>query len=203
MMAVQPLAEHPLADRDRCISVRSVKTSAAPRFVIAFDDEGRKSVFEAIAVRLEYAELVLHEEECERVERARRTEPDEVRRAHVEMWLEYRCALAPDRAIDAVGSDYEIRVLAPADRVECLDTCDVAIEAYVHAERRGPPVQDVEQSAARYPAEAVSARGYRPVVNDDVDVVPVREMLDDAAIRFGVRIAEVLERLVREDDSPP
>ena len=59
-----------------------------------------------------------------------------------------------------------------------------------------------EELLAGDAGEAVAAGGDRAAAHVDVDVVPVREGALDGGERLGVGGAEVLERLIREDDAP-
>ena len=198
----EPLAEQRLAGGDGLRGVHAVEARRAPRGLVALDDERRGALVEAVAVRLEDAVRVLDEVEGEGVEGERRAEPDEARRARVEVRAEGGGVAAADGAVDAVGGDHDVGAAEP-ERVEVAVVAHVGAEAQGDAERRGALLQDAQQRAARDAAEAVAAGGDPTPVDDDVDVVPVGEVGGDRAERRLVGGAEVLERLVGEHDAPP
>ncbi len=203
MVTVQPLAEHPLADRDRFGGVGGVEPGASPRVFVAFDDEGRKSVFESIAVRLEHAEFVLDEEECERVERTRGAEPDEVCRAHIEMRLE-----------DRLRVRWRIALLTPSAATMRSASRQPSNES------RAPILATLQLKRTSTPSD--TARRYRmsrrvrraiplkPCPPEVMVVSPMTTSMSSQcakcstilAVRFLVGVAEVFERLVGEDDAP-
>src|SRR6185437_1211328 len=133
-MSVEPLAEQPLADCYRPWCIRRIESGVSPGCIVAFDDERGESILESVAMCLENAELVLNEEERERIERTRCAEPDEMCGAYVEVRPEYRGALVSYRAVDTIGGDDEIGVVTAMDRFERLQACDVAVEANVDHE---------------------------------------------------------------------
>jgi hypothetical protein len=63
-------------------------------------------------------------------------------------------------------------------------------------------VQDLKELAPGDPAEAMTARGYDTPSEVDIDVIPVREVVGDALVRFRVCRLQVCQRLVGEDDAP-
>jgi hypothetical protein len=73
----------------------------------------------------------------------------------------------------------------------------------VDAEVRGASREDLQQRTTRDTAEAVPARRDRHALHVDVDVVPVREVIDDGLVRLGISGAEVLHRLVGEHHAQP
>ena len=109
-MLAKPLGEHRFAGGDGGIGVHAIEPGRAPRRLVALDDERGHAIVEAVAVRLEDAVRVLHDEECECVERQRCTEPDEARGTNVEVGLERQREFGPDGAVDAIGSDNHVRV---------------------------------------------------------------------------------------------
>lgn len=79
---------------------------------------------------------------------------------------------------------------------------NVSAELESDAKLRASLLEDLEKFFASYSAEAVSAGCDAPPVDEDVDVVPVREVGGDCAEGRLVGGAEVLQGLVGEDDSP-
>ncbi len=199
---VEPGREHPLALGDRGGGVHPVEPGGAPGGLVALDDEGRLPLVEAVRVHLEDAVRVLDHDEREGVEAARGAEPRVLRLPHVEVGAEVLRVLAADRAVDAVGGDDEIRVAEP-EGGEVGVVAHLGLEADVDAHVARALLEDGEQPLARDPAEAVSAGSDRDALEVDVDVVPVGEVVGDRLVGGRIGVAEVLERLIGEDDAPP
>jgi hypothetical protein len=148
-------------------------------------------------VHLEDAVLVLHEDEGEGVEQLRRAQPDEAGRAHVQVGAEVGRVLRAEPAVHPVRGDHQVHA------VQVAVVATSVLEAEVGAEGGGAVAEDLEELDARDAGEAVPARGDGGAAEVDVDVVPVREVVGDLAVRLGIGLAQVAERLVGEDDTPP
>ncbi len=68
-MSREPGREQPLAGGDGAVRVEPIEPRACPRRFIALDDERRKALIEAIAVRLKNTVRILDEVEREGLER--------------------------------------------------------------------------------------------------------------------------------------
>src|SRR5262249_17505677 len=71
----------------------------------------------------------------------------------------------------------------------------------MHALLAAARMQELEQRDARQAAEAVAAAPRHMAFVVDRDVVPIGEFLADARIGWGVMTQELVERVVREDDT--
>ena len=190
------LREQLLAEGDRGFLVHRVEAGLAPDRLGRLDDEGRMRGVEAIGVRLEPAVLGFLEGEGEGVEQLRRAEPDEAAQAQVDVGLIRRGELAADAAVEAVAGDDQVGIGIG------FGAFHVGVEDQLHADLFAAPLQDVEQALAADAAKAVSARGDLRAADVDLDVVPVREAVEDLRRAFGVGGLQVAERLVGEDDAP-
>ena len=106
------------------------------------------------------------------------------------------CGVAEAR-VGAVGGDDEI-VVVPLR----IGGIALGLEMQRDAELACAVLQDLEQPLAADADEAVAGRSDRLAAEVDVDVVPVREFVGDDLSRIPDRCAEVLDRLVGEDDAP-
>src|SRR5579871_3624170 len=88
VMSAQVRLEEALAERQRLLGSRGVEAVSEPRFLAALHDERAELRIEAIGMNGEPAVLGLFENKRERVERQRRTEPDETATALVELRTE-------------------------------------------------------------------------------------------------------------------
>jgi hypothetical protein len=78
---------------------------------------------------------------------------------------------------------------------------DLRLVAQRHAERRAALLEDREQRLPGHAREAVAGGGQHLPAVVDVDVVPVGEGAGDRGVSLRVRLAEVVERRVREHDA--
>ncbi len=195
-VAVQRLDEELLAEGDRLFLLHAVEAGLLPDLFRRLDDEGRVGRVEPVGVRLEPAVRRLLEVEGERVEQARRAEPDEAVAPHVDVGLVGGGELAADAAVEAVAGDDEVGVGVVGGRL------DVGLEHQLDADFLAARLQDVEQALAADAAEAVAAGDDLRAADVDLDVVPVVERVED--LRRGGRVGrlQVAERLVGEDDAP-
>ena len=198
-MAVEARGEEPLAEADAFLLAHPVEAGAPPHVLRRLDDERRRVAVELVDVRLEPAVLRLLERERERVEALLRAEPDEAASPRVDLRPEHVRIARADRAVDAVAGDHEIGVVLGRDRAL---VGDVGLEHELDAELLAAGLQDVEQPLAADAAEAVAARRDLVALEEDVDVVPVIERLQDRARRGLVGGDEIAERLVGEHDAP-
>ena len=200
-MPFEPRRKQGFACRHRAVQIQPVEPGAAPRRLIAFDDEGGRVLVEAITVRLEHPVLVLDEVERERSERERGAQPDELRPADVEVGLEMLGVARPDGAVDAVGGHDHIRVVQ-SERGQVRGTRDLGLVAHRHAKFHTPCLQDVQERAAGHARKAMAARRDDAAADVDIDVVPVREAGGDGVERRGISGAKISHRLVGEHDAP-
>ena len=147
-----------------------------------------------VAVRVHAPQPVLArlEDEREGGERIRRAQPHELVAARVDPRPEVLRVMRPQGAVDAVGGDDQVRI-GPRRQIRHL-----APEAEAYAQVGAPSLEEVEQSLAGHPGEAVAGGGQylAPIV--DVDVVPVGEAPDDGVVGLGIGVGEAVERGVRE-----
>jgi hypothetical protein len=191
-MAGERVGEQLLAEREPLGRRGAVEPGAPPRLLGGLHDERAHRVAVRVAVDLEHAVLGLGDVELEGVEHVLRAEPDVLRTAALERRAERGLVAAADRAVDAVGADDEIGV----QDVGCLGA-----EAQVHAELRGPALQDVEQQLAAERGEAVAPGGQHLAAVVHVDLAPAREPARDLRERGRVGRFDRVERLVGEDDA--
>jgi hypothetical protein len=137
--------------------------------------------------------------ERERIELLFRAEPHEAAAARLDGRLKRGRVARPGAAVDAVGRDDEVRLVARGCRLVVLH---VGLEHELHAQFLAALLQDVQQALAADAAEPVAAGRDALALEEDVDVVPVIERLQDAARRRLVGRDEVRERLVGEYDAP-
>ena len=76
------------------------------------------------------------------------------------------------------------------------------LEILPHSELRRALLQDRQQALAADAAESVTAAHESLAGKMDVDVVPVVEIAYDGGVRARIGGAEVLHRLIGEDDTP-
>src|SRR6185503_13069529 len=165
-------------------------------FLARLDDHRRKLGAELIRVDLEPAVLGLLERKSKSGEALLRAQPDVTAFAHVDAGLKGRRVLLADAAVDAVGSDQQIRI------GELRFIANLMLKCLLDAEARRPLLQDVEQALALDAGEAVTAGADRGAVNVNVDVVPVIEAVDDGGVRRRVRGGEPCHGLIREHHAP-
>src|SRR5688572_5543972 len=200
-VALQPLAaevscEQALAELDRLRGVALVQAVRPPGFLAGFDDHGRQVGAELVRVDLEPAVLGLLEGKGEGVERAGNAQPDVSTSAHFYRRVEDRSVPCAHAAVGAVGPDHQVGVR------ELAIVVDLSLEFELDAELRRALLQDSEQLLAAYAAETVTATAQYLAAEVDLDVVPVVETPDDGGVRCRVGHAEVVHRLVGEDDAP-
>ena len=100
-----------------------------------------------------------------------------------------------EAAVAAVGQHHQIRI------GEAGLILDVGLEQHDHAEFAGPLLQDQQQRAARAAAETVAADPVHGAAEVNGDVVPVGELLGDAAIARSIVFFEVVEGRIGEHDA--
>ncbi len=195
---LEPRGKHPFALGDRLRRVHAVEPPRAPRRLVAFHDEGRLPLVEAVGVHLVHPRRRLDEDEGEGVEPARRPQPDVAVGARVGARAELRREAAPHERVHAVRCNDEL----PPFGSQRLQVGDLVPVAQRDPQRRRALLQELQEHLARDAAEAVPPRGDRAPAHVDVDVVPVREVIEDRLVRRRVGLAEVLQRLVGEDHPP-
>ena len=200
---VEPRREQRLAGRDRAVAGRGGRSRRARHDASSHSTMNVEVLFvEAVAVRLEHAVLVLDEVEREGLERQGGAEPDEPRRAGVEIGRELLGVAGPPGAVDAVGGDDHVRVRQARSGPARLRH-GLGLEAQRRRRaRRSVPEGCRAASCARcrqkpWPPEvmtrprtwtSMSSQCAKPAVMRSKDV--------------GVGGAEVLHRLVGEHDAP-
>ena len=110
--------------------------------------------------------------------------------------LEMRRVAVADAAVDAVGGDDQVGIGEVATIVH------LALEHQLDAQCLGAMLQDVEQVLALDAAEAVAAGGDDAALEMDVDVVPMREAVEDFLLARRIGAFQVAQRLVGEHHAP-
>ena len=187
--------EEPLAIGDRRGLV--VRIEARPREGRgrAFDDEGGAPRLVLIGVHAPKPVLVLLEDEGEGGKARHGTEPDEAVGTEIDLGLEGIRIDPAQRRVDAVRRHHEV---APGEGPRVRE---LVLEGELDAKCARALLQDVEERLARAAAEAVARRAQDRTLEVDVDVVPMGEAAANLGIALGVRVAEVGERRVGEDDA--
>jgi hypothetical protein len=198
-IAVQLRSEEPFAEAKALLLAHLVEPCPPPHFLGRLDDERRRVAVELVDVGLEPAVLRLLEGERERVEPLLRAEPDETAPPNVDVRPEDVAVAGAHAAVDAVAADDQV---GPALRRHGALVRHVGLEHELDAEFLAARLQDVEQPLSADAAEAVAARGDPATLEEDVDVVPVIERLQDRLRRRLVGGDEVAESLVGEHDAP-
>ena len=147
-------------------------------------------------MRLEPAEFRLHEDEGKGFEHAMRAEPDEAVLRHLHRRLELRRVAVAELAVDAIGADDQVGV------GEVRDVIDLALEHQFHAQCFGAVLQDVEQMLALDAAKTVAAGSDDAALEVDIDVVPMREAVEDFLRALWIGAFQVAQRLVGEHHAP-
>src|SRR5207237_2077559 len=103
--------------------------------------------------------------------------------------------LSTDSAVDSVGSDDQIGF-------DVRNGVDLAAESKLNAQVARSRLKNVEQLLARDATETMSAGCDTSPVNENIDVIPMREVLRYRAIRRLIVTAKILERLIRKNNTP-
>ena len=175
-----------------CCSLEALEPGALEGRGIGLEDPGRASHFILVGVGDERAPLGLLEDEREGIERPGRAHPGELVGAQVHLGLEMLDIFFAKAAVDAVGHHHQIGIGKAGFVV------DVGLEQQDDAEFARPLLQDQKQRAARAAAEAVAADPVHRAAKVNGDIVPVGELLGDAAIARGIVFFEIVESGVGE-----
>ena len=195
-LSAEVFRKEPLADRDALGLLERVEPEAAPRRLLALDDEGRGVLVEAVGVRPDPAVGGFLESEGESVEGLVRAKPDIFVLSHLDIGLEDFAVCLPDDAVDTVGCDDEVGVVVGGEaRV-------LGLKMNRDTQCLRAHLQNVEQTLAPNAAEAVTAGGDPLPLEVDVDVVPVGEVGEDFVSACRVVALQVREGLVGEHHAP-
>ena len=194
-MALQLFCEQAFDETRRRGLVELVEAGAREGVRIGLGDPGRTLRLVLVAMADEDAVLGLAEEEGEGVERPRRAHPGEEVGPQIHARLEFVGEGLAHAGIDAVGDHHEIGVVGDG-----IERRDFRLISDLDAERASASAQNLQQRAARAPAEPVAANAVRGPAEMDFDVVPIGEMANDGAIALAVVGLEGVERLVGEHD---
>ena len=128
-----------------------------------------------------------------------RAQPDEVVLAHVDLGLELCLVDLAGAGIQTVRGDNQV--------VLCLELGqalfrDVVFEDKVHADLARALLEQQKHLLAPDAAEAVAARGHRLFAADDLDVIPVGEMVTDHLLADRIVAFEIRHCLIRKDHPP-
>src|SRR6185312_12443075 len=195
-MAVEIACEEPLAEGDRARSVQTIEPMRSPRLLACLDDDRGEIAAELVGMDLEPSVLRALEREGECLEGLGGPQPDIPALAPVELRLEDGLMTLAGLAVGAIRRDDEVRVLEPGLGVH------LPLEVLPDPELRRALLQNPEQVLAADAAESMATAHEPPAGKVDVDIVPVVEVADDGRVRAGIRGAEILHRLVGEDDAP-
>src|SRR5690625_4140640 len=195
-MAVQIAGEDPLAQGNTLARAHLAKAQRVPRGFLAFDNEGGSVAVETVGVRPDPAVLGLLEDEGESLEQLVRAQPDEFVLAGVHGGLEDTIMGSAHPAVDAIGSNDQVRIGVEGDVI------DLGFEHQVYAQFLGACLQDVEQVLAADPHESVAAGSDGVPLEVDVDIVPVSEVAADFGGAFRIVGLEVSQRFVGENHAP-
>ena len=198
-VAVQVLREQLFAEGDAFFLAHLLDAVRPPDRLWRLDDEGRGLVVELVGVGLEPAVFRLLEGEGEGVEGLLRAQPDKAAQPGVNVRLEGAFVARADAAVQPVAGDHEVGVVLLGER---LVVGHVGLEHQVHAQRHAAFLQDVEQALAADADEAVAGGAHAGTLVEHLDVVPVVEGVLHRLRGLGVGAAQVLQRLVGEDDAP-
>ena len=124
----------------------------------------------------------------EGIERPGRAHPGEHIGAKIHLGLEVLDIFVAEAAVDAVGQHHQIGI------GKARLVLDVGLEQQRDAEFAGPLLQDQEQRAARAAAEAVAADPVHRAAKVHGDVIPIGELLGDAAIARSIVFFEIVQR---------
>ena len=196
-VAVEMLGEDLLAPRDCLVLALLVEAELFPRLGCHLDDEGRKLVVEAIGVGPHPALGQLLEGKRKSVERLVRAEPDIFVAAWLDVDVEMLGIAIADAAVGTVGDDDQI-IVRPIGQVGAR----LMLEMELHAEIARALLEDRQHPLAADADEAVSRRADALAVNMDSDIVPMRELAADCRAADRVVRHQIVDRLVREDDTP-
>src|SRR4051794_17269461 len=196
-MAIEIAREQLLAGRYAFVLGHPIEAEPSPRIFGTFDDEGRTIGSEAIAVRPDPAVLRVLEGKGEGVKHLRRSQPDELVRAHVDVDTECVSAGVPEARVGAVRRDDEI-IVAPL----WIGGIALGFEAQRHAEFTRATLEDLEQTLASDPDEPMPARRDRLASKVHVDIVPMCELFGDLSGRDRIVAGDVLDREIGEDNAP-
>ena len=168
---------------------------ALPGGLGRLDDPG--ALADPVPVGAEHPDpvLVLGEVEGEGVMGPGRAEPEEAVAAVLDTGPEAVAVALPHGGVDAVGTDHQVEF------AERGGIADLGLETEIHAQFGAAPLQHGEKLAAAAAAEAVPGAADRLAVEDEIDLVPVDEHVADRVIARRVVVAEIVQRLVGEDDA--
>ncbi len=195
-VAVEMFREDALEETAGIAVLHRVQPRGPPRRFAAFDNERAAAAIELVRVRGEEAFRCLDERQREPVKQLRRAEPDVLVPAVRDGRLEQIGIGAPDEAVCPVRADEQI------GRGQFLDCADGMIEPEIDAQLEASPLQDLQECQPRDTGEPVAADRHSPAAMDDVDVVPCLACRRDSRVRRPVVLAQVIERLIGEDDPP-
>ena len=196
LVPVEVVAEQLAHVGDRVLLTGLVEASLAPGLLAALDDEGREPGLEGVGVHAEQAVLVLAEDEGEGLELLGRAQPGEAAGAPLDARAHVLGKLLAQGAVDPVGGQDQVGV------GELVQPGDLALELEFDAQLQAACLQQLQQSLARHAREAVAGRAHTLVADVGLDVAPVAELGADRGVALRVRVLEVAQGLVRENDAP-
>ena len=136
--------------------------------------------------------IVGREVEGERVIGARRAEPGEAVFAPLDVGCEFFREAAPNDTVDAVGADDEIGI-------DIRQIADVVAEFHFNPEFGASALKNLQQFHPSAAAESMAGRPDRFAVEDEIDLVPIGELVPDRVIALRIADEELVERLVRKN----
>jgi hypothetical protein len=193
---VQPRREQLLAEGYGLLVAHGVETGSPPGRLGRLDDEGRAGGVERVGVHLEQPGRGGLEDEREHGQDEVGAEPHVPRRVGPFRGAEAIGKGGADGGTDAVGADHEVAPLGRRGRVERVFVADVG------ADGGGPGGEDTEQFGAGDGGEGVPGRAGAAAGVVDVDGAPPDQRLVDGQVGLVVGVAQLRQRLRREDDAP-
>src|SRR5205085_9499366 len=126
-----------------------------------------------------------------------RAVPDVTVVAHAQLRLKMCAEARPHLAVYAVRADEQVALGG-----ESLRLVRFHAKAQVNTQLCAPRLQDVQQLDPRDARKLIAANRDPPPAMHDINVVPRRKCTGDGLIRWLVRVAQIRERLIREDHAP-
>ena len=160
------------------------------------DNKSAGVVIEAVGMGPYPALFGLDEDEGEGIELVMGAEPDKAVLALIHAGLKFiRIGLAHP-AVEAVSGNDKV---VPEIRLKALD---LGLKCYRYAECGSAALQNIQHAAPRDAAKPVPARGDGGALEMHIDIIPMGKAIENFLRRFGIVIAQILDRRVGEHHAP-
>src|SRR5262249_44031080 len=166
-----------------------------PRRLGRLDDPGAHARLVLISAEIPNAVLVGREVERECLRGSGGPKPDEMVAAVFDLRLEMLLVFLTNEAVDAVRCNDQVGT------VKTVEVLYFGLKAQLDAKLAAAPMQHVEQGAPLGSAESMSARPHHLTMEEEIDLVPVRELRRNAFVGLAVITHQIVERLVGEHDA--